>query len=172
MSYEHVNSEWPGEVPAMTFEEGVRATKRLHRKFLKRKCRWSFKQTSGRRYGGMDRPCVWFINPEPRWHGGWWTLIHNLSHHFTRTLHPGVAPHSTQHHFLEKQMIAHVVASRWLTGKLRPVPKTAKPPADPRARLTARLARWEAKARRADRAAAKIRRAIKRMESKALTVAA
>jgi hypothetical protein len=177
MAYEHVNNEWPGDVPAMTFDEGVRATRRLYRKFLKRKCRWSFRETSGRRYGGMDRPYVWFINPAGTFHhGGWWLLVHNLSHHFARILHPLAKPHDHRHHFLEKQMVAHVVRSGWLTGKLRPKPKAPRPAVDPRAerraRLVARLKRWESKEARARRAAAKVRRSLAAMDRAALRVAA
>lgn len=165
MAYEHVNAEWPGEIPALTFAEGVRATKLLHRKFLKRRCRWSFKETSGRRYGGMDRPLVWSINPGGTFHhGGWWLLVHNLSHRFAYTLHPGTKPHSTQHAFLERSMVAHVVRSGWLTGRLRPKPKAPPPPVDKCQRLRDRLARWESKERRARRAAAKLRKALARAD--------
>jgi len=162
VAYEHVNAEWPcasNYLPALQFKEGVTATKRLYRLMMKRRCKWKFKETSGRRFGGMDRPGVWFINPNR----GWWILVHNLSHHLARRLHPGVKPHSTQHAFIERTLIAHVVASGWLAGRLQR-PAVVKPPQDRRAvrgaRVAARLAAWEAKRRRADRAIRNLRRKV------------
>ncbi|MGH7175140.1 MAG: hypothetical protein ACREGR_02150 [Minisyncoccia bacterium] len=160
MAYEHVNAEWPcasNDLPALQYKEAITATKRLYRLAMKRRCPWRFAETSGRRYGGMDQPCVWFINPER----GWWILVHNLSHHLSRQLHPGQKPHSTQHAFLERTLIAHVVGSGWLTGGLAR-PAVDRPPQDRRAiraaRVAARLAAWQAKRRRADRAIAGLRR--------------
>lgn len=160
MAYEHVNGEWPcasNDLPALTFKEGVTATKRLYRLAMKRRCKWKFVQTSGRRYGGMDRSFTWFINPER----GWWILVHNLSHHLSYRLHPGKKPHSSQHAFLERTLIRHVVTSGWLDGKLKR-PEPVKVPKDVRAMRAARVAagikRWAAKKRRAETALRKLNR--------------
>lgn len=162
MAYERVNAEWPGEIPAMTFAEAERATRKLHRKFLKRKCAWTIVPTHGARWGGFSRR-GFAINCQGRsgW-PGWKLLVHQLSHNFARKLHPNADPHSTQHAFLEKEMIAHVVRSGWLAGTLKrpdPPPKVLTP-ADrwrlKEARLAARLARWRAKLKRAHNAIRKL----------------
>jgi hypothetical protein len=167
MAYESVNGQWPagtndGRDLKPTPQEAISAARRLYRFGMKKPWRGEIKLTSGRRVTWVRRG-VLYVNPDERGCGGWHEIVHSMSHLVARRLH-GEA-HGHRHAWIEKEMIAHVVASGWLDGKLR---RAEKPPVDraamKRERLAARLKAWESKARRADRAVAKLRRQLARLD--------
>lgn len=156
---------WPETVPPLTAEEAIKAGKLLYRRFYQ--MRWYQEKgrkpphkltappptttTSGNRNNWAHRGRL-IVNPS----GGWKRLVHELSHYFHQKLRPHDKPHSDSHRHLEKEMIAHVVSSGWLDGKLKPrpkAPKPVKPPVDPVAleleRIAVRTKAWTTKARRA-----------------------
>lgn len=167
--YQSVNSQWPagtndGKDLKPTPEEATRAAKRLYRLAMKRPFKGKIKITSGRRTTWI-RSGVFYVNPDYRG-GGWHELVHMISHYCAFRLHPNVKAHSTQHAFVERELIAHVVKSGWLAGKLaKAIPA---PPVDRRAvrraRLETRRAAWTTKAKRAKTALAKITAALKRLD--------
>ena len=160
MKYEAVNGQWPETIPALTGEEAVAAAKRLYRFAMKKPWKGKWALTSGRRYT-WPRRGVFYVNPgRENWSaaaGGWQDLVHMMSHYCHRQLHPGHKPHDGRHHFLEKEMVAYVIKSGWLEGKLRPKVRVKIAP-DRLAGLEARAARWETKRRRAETALRKIAR--------------
>jgi hypothetical protein len=164
VKYHAVNGQWPegtnaGRDLKPTPQEAVSAAKRLYRFALKKPFRGKIKMTSGRRYTWIRRG-VMYVNPDCRGQG-WHELVHDLSHLFTHRLFPNAKGHGPQHAFLEKEMIAHVVNSGWLDGKLRSKVRE-KPPRDVHAERLARLdastKRWTTKLRRAETALRKIAR--------------
>jgi hypothetical protein len=56
-------------------------------------------------------------------------IVHSLSHYCCFPLYPNAPGRGTQHAFLEREMIQHVVHSGWLVGKLKR-PETPKAPKD------------------------------------------
>jgi hypothetical protein len=160
--YQSVNGAWPDAVPALTAAEATSAAKRLYRLGMGRAFRGKTRLTSGRRYNYVRRG-VLFVNPKGHHFGGWRDLVHDLSHYCHRRKHPGHKPHDGRgtHAFIERTMIEHVVNSGWLDGRLKRPDKPTKQ-TDVRAlrqrRVLERLAAWEAKRKRAERALAKLRR--------------
>lgn len=170
MRYASVNGQWPegtrdGRDLKPTPQEAVAAVRRLWRFGTGKAWRGKIVVTSGRRRGGV-RYGVITVNPD-RWAGGWHEVVHMISHHVAFRLHPGIAAHSTQHAFIERTMIAHVVESGWLEGKLRR-PEKPKPDraALKAARLAARIVAWERKQRRAEAALRKLKAVAKRAEGR------
>lgn len=170
MTYEAVNAEWPEGADAYkpTPEEAVRGALRLYKKAMGHKWRGKVRATSGRRITWIRRNTL-SVNPNERGRG-WHEIVHSISHWAAIQKHG--ERHGFRHAWIEKELIAYAVRSGFLHGRMRPKLSKVPAPVDPLARLRDRLKRWEAKARRADRAAAKLRRQIKRIESKALAVAA
>lgn len=179
MAYERVNGAWPantrdGRDLKPTAQEAVAACRRLYRFAMKRPFKGIIRTVTGRKRGGWkvethprDRfktIVVIEVNPD-RWGGGWHEVVHMMSHRCAYRLHPGSKAHGPQHHWLELQMVEHVVKSGWLDGKLR---RPDKPPVDRaavrKARLERRIRAWQAKARRAETALRKLRRQAKRHE--------
>lgn len=159
--YQSVNGAWPETMPPLTEQEAVTAAKRLYRLMLKRPFRGRVTITSGNRYPGV-RGGRLVVN-KSGWYAGWHHLVHGLSHAFHRKLHPGQKPHDGRgtHAHIERTMIEHVVNSGWLDGRLKRPEKPTKQTdvrAVRRQRVLARLAVWEAKRKRAERALAKLRR--------------
>jgi hypothetical protein len=152
-----VNALWPDTLPPLTGAEAERAAKRLYRVALQKPCKLPTRITSGRNRSYI-RAGVLRVNPAQ----GWREFVHDLSHTFFARTKEGRAnrPHSGQHASLERLLIRHVLAHGWLDGALRPAPQpaTAKPsaPALRYARTLAAIARWEAKAKRAKTALAKL----------------
>lgn len=179
MKYESVNSQWPvdtndGRDVIPTPQEAIAGARRLYRKAMGRAWRGPIKLTSGRNKTWIRRG-VFYVNPnEARrgCNGGWHEIVHSVSHWASFRLHREA--HGPRHAWIEKELIVFAVSRGFLAGALkrpdRPAP--VKGPASRAAKLAARLKAWEAKRRRADRAAAKIRRALKRYESMGLAVAA
>lgn len=167
MAYEQVNSMWPantndGRDLKPTPQEALSAARRLYRFAFKKAWRGPIKLTSGNRYSYIHRGTL-YVNPDWRGRGGWHELVHLLSHSFSQRLNPSAGGHGYQHAFLEREMIAHVVGSGWLEGKLRrPDPKPVDRRAERRASLEARIASWERKQRRAENALRKLRRSLAR----------
>jgi hypothetical protein len=166
MAYERVNGAWPETIPSITEEEAVRAVKKLYRHFMKKAFRGKVVVTSGRNHtyipiyrGSMHHKTI-RVNPARTWgYTGWKEIVHGLSHSISHLLHPTADPHGMQHAWVEKTMIEHVVASGWLDGKLK---RPEKPKPDTKAirhqRILERIARWEAKQKRAETALRKLRR--------------
>jgi hypothetical protein len=169
MAYESVNAQWPagtrdGRDLKPTPQEAMAAAKRLYRFGMKKPFRGKVVLTSGKRHTWI-RNHVLYVNPDEGWSGGGWhEIVHSMSHLCAQRLFPNADGHGHQHAFLEKEMIAHVVASGWLDGKLRrdpkPVPDKA---AIKRERTAAAIRRWEAKQRRAANALKKLRRQAQRI---------
>jgi hypothetical protein len=163
MAYERVNEEWPANTNAgrdlkPTADEATRAVKLLWRKWTKRPFPWTIRVTSGnRRTWIADRPKTFNVNPDER-SGGWHEVVHSMSHLVAWKLHPGSKNHGAQHHWIEQEMVKHVVASGWLEGKLK---RPEKPPVDKKAAKIAnvalRIKRWETRRRRAETALRKLR---------------
>lgn len=159
--YHAVNSQWPETLPTLTGPEAISAAKRLYRMATKRKWRGSWKLTSGRRFT-WPRRSVFYVNPartgDRALETGWRDLVHMMSHWCFRELHPKRRPHDSRHEYLEREMVAYVLAQGWLEGKLRAKPSKARPKPDARQALEARAARWTTKLRRAETALRKIAR--------------
>ena len=154
--YQRVNAEWPDVVPELTADEAVRALRKLWRFATGETMERQIIVTSGNRY--TRRRGVWYVNPER----GWKDLVHILSHYTERSGHNG------KHARMERRMIREVKRRGWLTGSLRLEPKPESPRKDVRAeryqRIQARIAKWEAKQKRAERALAKLRRQVRYYE--------
>lgn len=155
VQYARVNAEWPQGVklPPLDEREAISAVKRLYRKWMKRPFKGKFVITSGNRN-------TWVYHGEFRVNAsaGWHDLVHCVSHYVHSRLNPGAPGHGWQHHRIERDMIAYVVASGWLDGKLKPKAKPPIPPAQKRAAATvAAIARWEKKLKRAENALKKLR---------------
>lgn len=152
--YHEVNASWPADLPSLTGQEAISAAKRLYRLAMKKAFRGPWALTSGNRYS-YPRGGTFYVNADRGWHH----LVHDLSHHCHRRLHPNADPHGPGHSFIEREMIQHVVSSGWLAGTLR---REERPKADIRdvryARIVARIEAWERKERRAKSALAKLRR--------------
>lgn len=163
--YDSVNSKWPAIVPEITGAEALAAAKRLYRFAMKRAWAGQWNLTSGRRFT-WPRRGTFYVNPNRDGFGvvnGWHDLVHMMSHYCHRQLHPKRRPHDTRHQYLERDMVAYVVAQGWLDGKLKREPA---PASDPKVvkldRIAAGIKRWEAKQRRAENALKKLRRQQRR----------
>lgn len=175
--YRRVNAAWPENVPgrfepgrAIDADEAVSAARRLYRFATGQTWKGPVHVASG------NRAAFWFrrvaidgspsfivqttdemtVNPEQ----GWRNLVHYLSHWAV----PG--RHGADHARMELRLVKEVVRRGWLDGRLRKAPPEAAPTADEArgarlARLEARRAAWDAKARRAARAIAKLDRQIR-----------
>jgi hypothetical protein len=177
MAYEQVNGQWPEVIPALEGQEAIAAARRLYRLALGKAWEGEWRLTSGRRFTWPEKAWrgrtdhgkgrTFYVNPMrgPGLHGGWRDLVHMLSHYCHAHKHPTWKPHGPEHHALERRMVAHVIASGWLDGRLRKAPK---PEPDRRAvkaeRTAAAIQRWEAKERRAANALKKLRRQARRLE--------
>jgi hypothetical protein len=163
--YHAVNEQWPEVMPALTGPEAIAAAKRLFRFGMKRAYKGKWKLTSGRRFT-WPRNGVFYVNPNRTGWGvvnGWHDLVHTMSHYCHRRLHPKHKPHDGRHHFLEKEMVAYVIRSGWLDGRLRPKSATATKavksvPATKLERTVAAEKRWTTKLRRAETALRKLRK--------------
>jgi hypothetical protein len=176
--YESVNGQWPegtndGRDIIPTPEEAMSGAKRLYRVALGKPFKGEMKLTSGRRRTWIRRH-VFYVNPNEKrgWssiNGGWHEIVHSVSHMASWRLHR--ENHGPRHAWIEKQLIAHVVRSGWLDGKLKRKPREAKPPVDPKAEkltgIEARIKRWQAKQKRATTALRKLERQRKYYERQA-----
>lgn len=116
MAYEQVNGQWPDIVPALTGDEAITAAKRLYRFAMKKSWKGKWALTSGRRYTHPRRG-VFYVNPgrkpgwgDPKLDSGWRDLVHMMSHYCHWRLHPGWKPHGPEHHAIEREMVAYVIA--------------------------------------------------------------
>lgn len=163
--YHSVNSKWPDTLPELSGEEALAAAKRLYRFAMKRAWRGKWKLTSGRRYT-WPRGGTFYVNPKrDGWaQGGWHDLVHMMSHYCHRQLRPQDKPHDPRHEYLERDMVAYVIRSGWLDGKLRKVPKP-KPDTkvEKLASIEARIKRWRSKQKRAATALKKLERQQRRL---------
>jgi len=179
---------WPDPMPPLSTEEATKAARLLWRfvndRFYREKYGVSraayykklgrkapkavdpkVKMTSGRRYNRLlYRGFV--LNPGR----GWENMVHELSHDFHNRVNRGKAPHSVEHSYLEKAMVAYVLECGWLEGKLKPVEKPAKlpkPKPDPRVvahdRVCKRITAWKLKLKRATSALAKLEKEEKKL---------
>jgi hypothetical protein len=160
--YNTVNREWPDPPPPPpTAQEAIAAARRLYRKFVGHPWRGEWRATSGNRYT-WPRRGVYAVNPDKRESigGGWQALVHDMSHYINdRVVNRKHNGHGVWHATLEREMIAYVIASGWLDGKLRSkATAKAKPPIQDvrRARVEARIVAWERKQKRAETALRKL----------------
>lgn len=173
--YHAVNHQWPDVVPALTGPEAISAAKRLYRMAMKRKWNGSWKLTTGRRYT-WPRGRTFYVNPARTGSGletGWRDLVHMMSHYCFRQLMPHRRPHDPRHEYLEREMVAYVLAHGWLEGSLKAKRAEGRSKPDASAVLEARAKRWTTKLRRAETALRKIARQRARLaRQKAVPLAA
>ena len=146
-------------VPPITRAEATVASRKLYRHFGGRG------EHDHQRYRVKPEPvrrCWITSKPGAGLDRGWRRLVHDVSHRIFRYRHPGWRPHHPQHALLELELATYVVTQTdWLTGGLAPKPKVARDlVAERRARVEARLASWESRLRRAQKAVAKLRRQL------------
>jgi hypothetical protein len=161
VKYHAVNDQWPDTMPPLTGPEAITAAKRLYRFTMKKPWRGKWKLVSGNRYTRAHQG-IFCVNPNYTGRGainGWHDLVHFMSHYCHQRLWPNHRPHGPNHHHIEKEMVAYVLAHGWLDGRLRPKLKVVKSdPAMKVARLDAAAKRWTTKLRRATTAMRKIAR--------------
>lgn len=146
--YQRVNAEWPATVPPLTAEEAIRAGRKLYRFALRRTFKGKVRVTSGNRRTWIRRGEM-LVNPAHGWHD----LVHLLSHYAER------GPHGGDHARMELRMIREVKRRGWLDGRLgRPEksPVVHDLRRERYERICARLASWQAKLQRAQRAIQKL----------------
>lgn len=164
-TYSSVAQVWAANPhTAPTAQEAERGARRLWRRFMHRPWSGPVKITSGRNRTYV-RDGVLRVNPDQRFWRGWEGIVHGLSHTILREQRPWDEPHSPWHLALEAEMATYVTGHDWHKGALASKPKAdPKPEPDPRgakiARLRERLAAWESKRQRAERAIAKISRSL------------
>jgi len=168
-TYREINAVIPKDAPKPTPQEMLAGARRLvsllYRVAREEGCligkrSFVFKLTSGRRYS-RHRDGVFYVNPEK----GWVSLCHSLSHWATYKWY-GEA-HGPTHAYIEKVLVEYV-AKNFLDGQLRKEPKPEVPAKLLRAsRISERIKLWEAKAKRAERALAKLRRQARYYERQA-----
>ena len=159
--YRRVNDAWPEVVPPLSAVEAVRAVKRLYRFAMKRTWQGAVKIATGNRYTWIRRG-VLFVNPAK----GWKETVHLLSHYCAHQSIPDEPGHGAAHARFELRMIKEVVKRGWLSGSLGQVavPVVRDRRSEGLERLHTRLARWEAKQRRAATAIRKITRQLRARE--------
>jgi hypothetical protein len=168
VSYDDVGAAWGGAIlPPITKAEVVPLAAKLFAKFAKhpdidpiylrmpswfrrgRRCWANTKPQDTKRYANGG-------------HNGLGRMVHDCSHYLFEVMHPGKLTHSHVHAALEKAMVDYVVRKGWHLPKAKPEPKPKPDKAEVRAlkllSVTARIERWEAKARRAENALRKLRR--------------
>jgi hypothetical protein len=175
--YAGVATALPAVLPPITKPEALNAYARLVRAFggvasipvgvLEQRGGRAIttKRTRGRQVWAATKPTTGH-------HKGWGRLIHDAAHYVFEKRHPSARPHDGGHATLEREMAEYVAkrADTWLAGALKPASQrpTVRPSTGERratALLRARegIARWEAKARRADRALRKLRARERRL---------
>lgn len=158
-NYENVNGAWPADctIPPITRHEAERAQVKLIRKFGKAKDR-SVRLAAGSRDLRLGRVRTCWIatgksGPTDGLRRGRRRLVHDVSHRVHRYRYPGKNPHGSFHAAIEADMIRYVLAHGWLTGKLRAAaevkPSLGERRAARLAHTRALIAKWEARAKRA-----------------------
>jgi len=168
---------WPDKVPPLTEAEAKTAARLLFRRFHTERF---YQERHGmsraayyRKIGKTPPPYKLKVSMNGRrrhaWVGwnrielspgqGWHGMVHSLSHRIHSQLRPNDAGHGDNHRRLERDMIEHVVASGWLDGKLKPKPRTPRPPkpVEPKPdpviaehdKAVARVKAWRTRLRRA-----------------------
>jgi len=156
-----VNSVWPKELPPMTDNVARRAFRALyHHRFGKPWRGHKLRIVRGRR-----RRTYWNrLAPDSGWHA----FIHDLSHDFHAKQYPKEKPHGPMHGAVERDLIEQVLARGWLNEA--PKAPKAKPErniiGERKAAVALRLAKWEAKRKRAETAIKKLRRQMTYYERK------
>jgi hypothetical protein len=166
VTYDDVNGAWGGAIlPPITQAQAIP----LFKKLIARFGRHPDKLPTRAPYWARKGRKVW-ASPRPRdtsryangGHNGLGRMIHDASHIVFEDHHPGLKTHSHVHAALELAMIQYAMKKGWHLPKAKPEPKP-KPSKDEAralkiARTVASIARWEAKARRAENALRKLRR--------------
>lgn len=168
--YHQVNGQWPAGIDAirLTGDEAIAAAKRLYRFAMKRAYKGKWALTSGRRYT-WQRSGTFYVNPHrtDALQSDWADLVHLMSHYCHRKLHPNAKPHAPNHHFLEKEMVAYVIAKGWLDGRLRkPVKPVVNVIVKRHENVLQGIARWNTKLKRAQTALRKLNRQKRYYERK------
>lgn len=170
-TYDLANTIWPAEIPAITRAEATKATALLVRRFARKS---EGRANAGKFSRTRVRTCWVCLSGETNTlHKGWRRLVHDLSHRIHRWQFPAFSPHNPHHAALEAEMGRYVLEQGWLSGTLKPAPKTAPTLGETRAKrlanTRAKLARWQTKLRRAQTAIKKMKVAEKR-QAKALAL--
>lgn len=160
--YEPVRTVLPDTLPALTRVEAERAAGKLWRKFAPK--RWKARGYTFRRSWVSKVPTDRADNRD-----GWGSLIHDISHELFWRHYPNRRPHDPLHAKYEADVAAHVSASGWLAGTLKPKPK-AKLTLDQKrmaelVRSEAAIGRWTSKAKRAATALRKLNAKRRRLLS-------
>jgi len=169
--YHSVNSQWPANLPPLSDQEALAGAKRLFRKATGKAFKGKWKIATGNRYT-WPRRGVFYVNPRRtgdlrHFQPGWPDLVHFISHWAMHVLHPTWKSHCSAHLSLEKELTEYVIAQGWLEGKLKAQPKAVVPAIDRRyANVTAGIARWTTKLKRAKTALAKLERKRRYYERK------
>lgn len=166
-----VNDRFGKERPVLSPEESIKAARKLYRHAMHKTWTGPVELTSGNRSTTVYRGV---LRVNPNWvhgNGGLREIIHTLSHHCHRRLHPNDAPHSARQARLEGAMARFAVEHGFLDGKLATKTKVEKPePAktDPikqrYARMVNRLSKWKAEMERAERLHAKAAKEVRAYE--------
>jgi hypothetical protein len=164
--YTPVESAWRhcGGVPPLTRAEAIKAEALLIRAFDRKEDRSPNVYGELRPYrGGKGRRCWVSTRPGYDLSKGWARLVHDCSHRLFAHRHPSWRPHEHGHEKLELAMVQYVTAtSGWLQGTLKPPAKPKRGSPERKAmelsRIDARLANWQRKAARAQRAIVKLTR--------------
>jgi hypothetical protein len=169
--YERVNEAWghgliqvsyghklDGVAPP-TPEEAVKGAAKLWRFATGASCPYDIYLTSGnrdtgQRYSYKHKKVILFVNAEQ----GWYEIVHHLAHLTAWHMDMGKT-HSKQQARHELKMVKEVIKRGWLDGSLKPAPKFV-PVVNKKLieyeRALAAIKRWEAKAKRAKTAIAKL----------------
>ena len=169
----YVNDQWrahPNWQTPPTPEEAIKGFKILYRAATGRSFKGVIKITSGNRNTWCRRG-IWYVNPNERSpFGGWREIVHSMSHYFHARNNPHLAPHHAKQSYLERKLTEVALRRGFLDGKLKPKPKTPKPPVDKLAvameRLEAREKAWATKLKRANTAIAKMKKERRSLERK------
>lgn len=165
--YGRVNAAWAavGPLPPPTPEEAVRGARKLYRYGMRRTWTGPVEVTSGNRDTWVHSGRL-LVNPNYCGQG-WKEIIHSLSHYCHNRVGTD-KPHSREHARAELRMVKTAIRRGWVTGKLRPAPKAARPKPDAQVvryeRTLAGIKRWEGKAKRAATALGKLRRQARRYD--------
>ena len=169
----YVNDQWrahPNWQTPPTPEEAIKGFKILYRAATGRSFKGVIQITSGNRNTWCRRG-IWYVNPNERYtFGGWREIVHSMSHYFHARNNPHLAPHHAKQSYLERKLTEVALRRGFLDGKLKPKPKTPKPPVDKLAiaveRLEAREKAWATKLKRANTAIAKMKKERRSLERK------
>lgn len=167
-----VNELWNDDRPILSPEESLAAAKKLYRHAMGVSWRGKWAIVSGNRFT-WPRDGIFYVNADRRRWGserGLRDIIHLISHHCHRRLHPSDKPHSIRQLRLERRLSLFALKGRWHEGALAKADKAeiVKPKSDHVAqryrRMIARRDKWKAELARAERLLDKAEREVRAYE--------